>query len=305
MRVRGVAIGIVVALLWSGASAGNISVYWGQNGNEASLADTCASGNFEFVMISFLITFGNGQTPVLNLAGHCDPPSGTCKFMSDHITSCQSSGVKVFLSLGGAAGNHLIASEEDAQVVANYLWDNYLGGNSGSGPLGAAVLDGIDFDIESGTGNWELLASAVSKLSTSSKKVYLSAAPQCPYPDASLDTALQTGLFDYVWIQFYNNPPCATNLVEYWTKWTTSVSTVQTRGFYLGLPAAPGAAGSGYIEPQTLISDVLPQIQISEKYGGVMLWSKYWDEQTNYSSIIKGSVIMKPPLLEMPSFASL
>ncbi|GLJ21007.1 hypothetical protein SUGI_0383920 [Cryptomeria japonica] len=309
--VRGVAIVFVVALLCSGASAGNISIYWGQNGFEATLASTCASGNFEIVMLAFLSEFGNGRTPVLNLAGHCDPPSGTCKSLSADIESCQSSGVKVFLSLGGAWGSYSIASADDAQDVATYLWNNYLGGNSGSGPLGAAVLDGIDFDIEATTEHWDDLAKAVSALSTSSKKVYLSAAPQCPYPDNHLGVALQTGLFDYVWIQSYNNPPChyanddATNLVNSWTLWTTSVPTAQTGSFYLGLPAAPAAAPSGgYIEPDILISQVLPQIKGSSAYGGVMLWSKYYDEQTNYSSSIKDYVIRKPSLVEVPTLAS-
>ncbi|GLJ20981.1 hypothetical protein SUGI_0383480 [Cryptomeria japonica] len=310
MRARVAVISLVVALLWSGVRGGSISIYWGQRGDEATLSDTCASGNFEIVMLAFLITFGNGQTPVLNLAGHCDPPSGGCKSLSTQIESCQSRGVKVFLSLGGAVGNAMITSAEDAQEVANYLWNNYLGGNSGSGPLGPAVLDGIDFDIESTTAHWDDLAKALSKLSTNSKKVYLSAAPQCPYPDASLGSALQTGLFDYVWIQFYNNPPCqyanedASNLVNSWNHWTTSVPTAQTRSFYLGLPAAPGAAGSGYIDPHVLIEKVLPKIKPSSKYGGVMLWSKYWDEQTNYSSIIKDSVIMKLSLVELPTLAS-
>lgn len=313
MRTRGAAVSFLVALLWSGASAGGISIYWGQNGDEVSLAATCASGNFTFVMLSFLITFGNGQTPVLNLAGHCEPSTGACQSLSSDITSCQSSGVKVFLSLGGDPryGNYSIVSAEDAQNVATYLWNNYLGGNTGSGPLGAAVLDGIDFDIENTTEHWDDLARALSDLSTSSKKVYLSAAPQCPYPDAHLGTALETGLFDYVWIQSYNNPGCqysnddATNVLNSWNIWTASVPTAQTESFYLGLPAAPDAAPSGgYIEPAKLISDVLPQMKASEKYGGVMLWSKYWDEQTNYSSIIKDDVVTEPLDVQEGSLAS-
>ncbi|GLJ20982.1 hypothetical protein SUGI_0383500 [Cryptomeria japonica] len=149
-QMREVAIAMVVALLWSRASAsvGNISIYWGQNSNEASLANTCASGNFEIVMLAFLNKFGDGQTSVLNLAGHCDPPLGGCKSLSADIQSCQSRGIKVFLSLGGAVGNHTITSAKDAENVASYLWDNFLGGQSDSRPIGDAILDGIDFDIQ-------------------------------------------------------------------------------------------------------------------------------------------------------------
>ncbi|GLJ20971.1 hypothetical protein SUGI_0383230 [Cryptomeria japonica] len=295
-EIRTASITVVLALLWSGASEGSISVYWGQNGNEASLVDTCASGNFAIVLLSFLITFGDGQTPVLNLAGHCDPSSGGCQSLGADIKSCQSRGVKVFLSLGGASGSYAAATVDDTRNVTTYLWNNFLGGQSDSRPLGDAVLDGIDFDIVATTDLSENLAKAVSALSTPDKKVYLSAAPECPYPDAHLGNALQTGLFDYVWIQFYNNPSCqyadgdASDLVNSWNQWTTSITTVQTEGFFLGLPASSAAAGSGFIPTDALITKVLPQVRASPNYGGVMLWSKYYDEQTGYSSAIVEAV---------------
>ncbi|KAH9318812.1 hypothetical protein KI387_020581, partial [Taxus chinensis] len=230
----------------------------GQNGNEASLAQTCATGNFKYVILAFLPVFGNGQTPQLNLAGHCDPSSGECKKLSADIKSCQQKNILVFLSLGGGAGSYSIASAQDAQNVANYLWNNFLGGKSASRPLGDAVLDGIDFDIEATTEHWDDLARAVSALSSrGGKKVSLSAAPQCPYPDASLGKALQTGLFDYVWIQFYNNY-CqysggdASTLINLWKQWTTSIP--KTTRFFLGLPASTAAAGSGFIPAATLKS---------------------------------------------------
>lgn len=174
--------------------------------------------------------------------------------------------------------------------VANYLWNNFLGGQSDSRPLGDAVLDGIDFDIEGGTTqHWDELAKALSEFSQQ-KKVYLTAAPQCPFPDAWLGAAINTGLFDYVWIQFYNNAPCeysgnADNLKSYWNnQW----STIQAGQIFLGLPAAPAAAGSGYIPSDVLNNDVLPSIKSSSKYGGVMLWSRSFDN--GYSSAIKSNV---------------
>lgn len=180
-------------------SAG-IATYWGQNTGEGSLADACATGNYQFINIAFLTTFGSGQTPVLNLAGHCDPGANTCTTLSTDITACQSQGIQVLLSLGGAVGSYSLSSPDDATEVANYLWNNFLGGQSSNRPLGSAVLDGIDFDIESGSGQyWDDLARALSGFSPQ-RRVYLSAAPQCPFPDANLDTAIQTGLFDYVWV---------------------------------------------------------------------------------------------------------
>ena len=128
--------------------------------------------------------------------------------------------------------------------VTNYLWNNFLGGQSSSRPLGDAVLDGIDFDIQGGTTqDWDELAKALSEFS-GQRNVYLLAAPQCPFPDAWMGTAIATGLFDYVWVQFYNNPPCqysgnADNLINSWNQWTT----IEAGQVFLGSPAAPAAAG--------------------------------------------------------------
>ncbi|KAA3486729.1 hevamine-A [Gossypium australe] len=55
-------------MLLSGIDAGGIAINWGQNGNEGTLAGTCATRNCDFVNIAFLPTFGNGQTPIINLA---------------------------------------------------------------------------------------------------------------------------------------------------------------------------------------------------------------------------------------------
>lgn len=198
------------------------------------------------------------------------------------------------LSLGGGIGTYSLASKADAKNVAIYLWNNFLGGRSSSRPLGDAVLDGIDFDIESGlTSYWDDLARYLKAYGTFGKKVYLTGAPQCPYPDRFLGAALNTSLFDYVWVQFYNNPPCqytsgnTNNIINSWKLWTTRVNAGK---IFLGLPAAPQAAGSGFIPADVLTSQILPVIRKSKKYGGVMLWSKYWDDQSGYSSSIQTSV---------------
>ncbi|KAI3792989.1 hypothetical protein L1987_35601 [Smallanthus sonchifolius] len=284
----------VFSILKPSETAG-IATYWGQNTDEGTLEAACATGNYQFVNIAFLTTFGNGQTPVLNLAGHCNPGS-TCSSLSPQIQACQSQGVKVFLSIGGAVGSYSLSSPQDAQQVADYLWNNYLGGQSSSRPLGDAVLDGIDFDIESGTDQyWSDLANALNAYN-SQKEVYLSAAPQCPFPGNGvanqLYPAINAGLFDYVWVQFYNNPQCeygsgnADALLARWNEWTQ----LNTNQIFLGLPAAAGAASSGYIPPDVLTSQVLPSIKSSPKYAGVMLWNRFYDQQNGYSDAIKSSI---------------
>ncbi|KAJ4956575.1 hypothetical protein NE237_013358 [Protea cynaroides] len=270
-----------------------ISIYWGQNGNEGNLTSTCATGRYGFINIAFLYIFGNGQIPQINLAGHCNPSSGGCAVVSKGIRDCQNRGIKVMLSIGGGVGNYSLSSTSDAKNVADYLWNNFLGGSSSSRPLGDAVLDGIDFDIEAGsTQYWDDLARYLSEYSNQGKKIYLTAAPQCPYPDSHLGRALNTGLFDYVWVQFYNNPPCqyssgsVDNLLSSWKQWTSSVPATK---LFLGLPAASNAAGSGYVPVNVLNSQILPVIETSSKYGGVMLWNRYYDYKSGYSSSIKSS----------------
>ena len=273
--------------------SGGIATYWGQTDDtrEGTLADACNSGNYQFISIGFLSTFGNSQPPMLNLAAHCDtrPELNTCLRYSADIAACQQKGVKVLLSIGGAKGSYSLSSPDDAKNVADYLWNNFLGGQSPSRPLGDAVLDGIDFDIEMGTGKfWEDLARALTGYN---KKVYLSAAPQCISPDSHLSPALQTGLFDYVWVQFYNNPSCdylggPAAVLDSWNKWTM----VPGKQIFLGIPASQEkeAAGSGYISSDDLKSQILPIISKSPNYGGVMLWDRSFDK--GYSAAIKGSV---------------
>ncbi|XP_022957794.1 acidic endochitinase-like [Cucurbita moschata] len=279
---------LLAASIFRSSHAAGIAIYWGQNGNEGSLASTCATGNYQFVNVAFLSSFGNGQSPVLNLAGHCNPDNNGCAFLSSEINACQSQGVKVLLSIGGGAGSYSLSSADDAAQVANFIWNNYLGGQSSSRPLGNAVLDGVDFDIEAGSGQfWDELARKLKGLG----QVIISAAPQCPIPDAHLDTAIKTGLFDFVWVQFYNNPPCmftdgnTNNLLNSWNQW----STFPAGKLFMGLPAAPEAAPSGgFIPSDVLISQILPTIKSTSNYGGVMLWSKFFDN--GYSDAIKGSI---------------
>ncbi|XP_020204672.1 acidic endochitinase [Cajanus cajan] len=279
---------LVLLTLANGSYAGKITVYWGQNGNEGTLAEACATGNYDYVIIAFLPTFGNGQTPMINLAGHCDPSYGNgCTGLSSDIKSCQAKGIKVLLSLRADVGSHTI----DASEVATYLWNNFLGGQSPTRPLGPAVLDGIDFDIEGGSNqHWGHLARFLKGYG---KQVYITAAPQCPFPDAWIGNALTTGLFDYVWVQFYNNPPCQytsgeiSNLEYAWKQW---ISGIPANKIFLGLPASPQAAGRGFLPASDFTSKVLPAIKGSAKYGGVMLWSRYYDVQSGYSSSIKSYV---------------
>lgn len=289
-------ISFTFILLFTKSNAGSISIYWGQNGFEGTLNQTCATGRYKFVNVAFLNDFGHGQVPSLNLAGHCNPSAGACTNVGPQVEYCQSLGIKVMLSLGGAIGNYGLSSKKDAMSFSRYLWDNFLGGTSSFRPLGNVVFDGIDFAIDQSksTRYWDDLAKYLVRYNlVGRKKVYLTAAPHCQFPNKKFDKALRTGLFDYVWVQFYESPSCQYNdgdtskLLNSWKIWS---STRYIRSLFMGLPAAPWEAGNGYIPADILISQVLPIIRMSPKYEGVMLWSKYWDDTTGYSPAIVSSV---------------
>ncbi|KNA12332.1 hypothetical protein SOVF_126810 isoform A [Spinacia oleracea] len=297
-------ISLLLFSFFTRSYSGGISIYWGQNGFEGTLNETCATRRYEFVNVAFLNVFGSGQSPSLNLAGHCDPSSGGCTVVGPEVEYCQSLGVKVMLSLGGAIGNYGFSSKKDTRNFSRYLWDNFLGGKvignrgntSSYRPLGNAVFDGIDFAIDqsNSTRHWDDLARYLARYNRRGKrKVYLTAAPLCPFPSKYLDMALKTRLFDYVWVQFYGHTSCQyidgniTNLINSWNVWS---STGYIKRLFMGLPAAKWVAGNGYIPADVLKSQVLPVIKKSRDYGGVMLWSKYWDDTTGYSPAIVNSV---------------
>ena len=112
---------------------------------------------------------------------------------------------------GGASGGVVLTSNDQAETFAQSIWDNFLGGTSSTRPFGDADLDGVDLDIEGGSPlYWDVFVTKLRSLasSDSSKSYYVTAAPQCPFPDAWLGTALNAVAFDAVYVQFYNNGGC-------------------------------------------------------------------------------------------------
>ena len=116
-----------------------------------------------------------------------------------------------------------------------------------------------------------------------SKKYYLTAAPQCVYPDAADGPMLDgTVWFDAIWVQFYNNHCGLQNFnpgasfqttfnFDRWDAWAHQTSKNPDVRVYIGVPASPNAAGSGYQS----VSDLTPIIDYAatfSSFGGVMMW---------------------------------
>ena len=114
------------------------------------------------------------------------------------------------------------------------------------------------------------------------KKYYLSAAPQCVYPDAADNDMLNGAVsFDFIFIQFYNNwcgvlnftPGTATQNAfnfDVWDNWAKTVSKNKSVKLFLGIPASAGA-GAGYVSGTQLASVIAYAKQFST-FAGVMMW---------------------------------
>ena len=117
----------------------------------------------------------------------------------------------------------------------------------------------------------------------SSKQYYLTAAPQCPFPDRA-DMAMLHGTvyFDAIWVQFYNNycgllsydpsNPDNNNFnFDTWDNWAHTISKNPNVKVFVGVPASPTAAGSGYL-PASQLKPIIDHVAQFSSFGGVMMW---------------------------------
>ncbi|KAL1738842.1 glycoside hydrolase superfamily, partial [Schizophyllum fasciatum] len=263
--------------------------YWGQNSRGAvngtdtahfqkDISSYCNDDTINVLPVSFVnVFFGPGGAPVMNLANSCNNVDNatfpgtklpSCTALADDIQYCQSKGKLVTVSLGGATGSVGFESDDQASTFAQTIWNMFLGGSSSTRPFGSAVLDGVDLDIEGGSSaHYNVFVNKIRSLANgASKKYYVTAAPQCIYPDASLGGVLNAIGFDAIYgtsgfppLQFYNNPCGLPNYGQannwnfgIWDYWARHVSPNPNVKVYIGAPADPGAAGSGYVSSSTL-----------------------------------------------------
>ncbi|KAL0080089.1 carbohydrate-binding module family 19 protein [Phycomyces blakesleeanus] len=285
-----------ITILANQALAGSLVMqYWGQNSaNGASTQKPLASycdGSADVIIMSFLYQFNLGGLPVLNLANACTEfYPGTqqlnCPQVSADIKTCQSKGVKILLSLGGASGAYGFQSDDQGTAFAQTLWNLFGKGTASNRPFQDAVLDGFDLDIEGGgsTGYATLVTSLRTLFNSDSSKTYMiTAAPQCPFPDAMLGSVINAVGFDVINVQFYNNycSPTSSNFnFNAWDAWAKSTSPNKNVQIFLTVPGSPSAAGSGYVPFVQLSSIVKSVASQYSSYGGVSVW----DASQSYSN---------------------
>ncbi|GLB43356.1 putative glycosyl hydrolase 18 family protein [Lyophyllum shimeji] len=288
-------------LAYDNSRSDNLAVYYGQNSYGAThssdtanwqknLATYCQDDTINAFPLAFLnVFFSTGGLPEINMANTCNSVDsgvfpGTnlanCQFMASDIKACQARGKIITLSLGGATGSATFSSDAQAQQFADTVWNLFLGGSSSTRPFGDAVLDGVDLDIEGGSsaGYAAFVTRIRQNASGASKPYYVTAAPQCPYPDAYLGTVLNAVAFDAVYVQYnnwcglnnYNNP----NAWDFgtWDNWAKTTAINKNVKVYIGAPASSSAAGSGYVDAATLGNIAQQTRSQYSSFGGVMLW---------------------------------
>lgn len=138
--------------------------------------------------------------------------------------------------------------------------------------------------------------------SDKSKQYYLTAAPQCPYPDAADGPMLNGAVsFDAIWVQFYNNY-CGINSYvagsttqnnfnfATWDNWAKTTSKNPNVKVFLGVPANTGAGG-GYLPPSSL-GPVIQYSKTFSSFGGVMMWdASQAYANTGFISSVKSSLL--------------
>lgn len=168
------------------------------------------------------------------------------------------------------------------------IWETFGPAQSNSSanrPFGDSVVDGFDFDFEATVNNMAAFGNQLRTLmdADTSKKYYLTAAPQCPYPDAADNQMLDGAVyFDAIWVQFYNNY-CGVNSYvsgsttqnnfnfDTWDTWAKNTSKNPDVKVFLGVPANTGAASTGYESASDLVP-VINYCKTFSSFGGVMMW---------------------------------
>ncbi len=178
------------------------------------------------------------------------------------------------------------------------------GHSSVNRPFDNASVNGFDLDFESGVQHMPAFANRLrANMDAAGSGYLLTAAPQCPYPDAA-DGEMLAGAtkFDIIWVQFYNNycglPSfiSASNPGQYnfntWQEWAKNVSANPNVKVMIGAPASPQAAGSGYVSSSQLASIISYTKQFSS-FGGVMFWdmSEEYYNNPGYFAAAKSALV--------------
>jgi len=209
--------------------------------------------------------------------------SSSATVFKTQLSAAKANGMKVLISVGGQSNTFNPGNLSITQI--NELASNIISF------ISVNQLDGIDFDIEVKT-DPALLVDLLQNIRYLDANVLLTAAPQINNGqlvttgnNQDYQSAIQEGLFNYLFLQEYNTPP--QNTISY-------ISTIypiikaqvpaQTK-IVIGQPTAAVAAGAMSIyhpssgetyNTQDVTAKMLPElnkINQDSQYAGIMGWS--------------------------------
>lgn len=285
----------------SGLPAHVLTGYWQDFTNGATpltLADVPASYNL------VAVAFGNatgtpGQVGFSLDSGLSGALGGYTQqqFIGD-IQTLHARGQKVILSVGGQNGAISVADAASASEFASSVF----------ALMQQYGFDGVDIDLENGV-NPTFMAKALQELSADAGSgLIVTLAPQTIDMQSTSGDYFQLALaiksiLTLVNVQFYNSGTmngCDGNVyAEATENFLTALTCIELQGGLspsqvgLGLPAAPSAAGGGYIDP-SVVNDALSCLASGSAcgsfvppatypaIGGAMTWSINWDASNGY-----------------------
>jgi chitinase len=297
----------------------HLAVYWGQDlfgganpdaGSlwEQPLADACAGSPYDFVVLGYVTNVANGSdgTPVSfqqNFANHCTmgsqldgaPGLTNCDDIAAGVSACHQAGKKVLIAVGeqdlGLQGD--LDGGVGAQA-AQSMWDLYLGGSGTARPFVDQNLDGVDLSFQltppasPGPGYVRFAARLRELMNASGATYYLTASPQCGYPDLSLGPGMGTalgdvpGAFDALFVQFYYKASCSyspadpSGFLADLNSWQTLVRGSRPK-IFVGLWL--DSSGVGYVDRASLPM-LVNAVKNNPAFGGLALRDESFDQNS-------------------------
>ncbi|XP_065682831.1 uncharacterized protein LOC100211314 [Hydra vulgaris] len=305
---------LIISLFVKVAASNKLVVFWGQNngGAEYELEKYCESDAFDLIILEyvsyFFSTLNNDNYPEVNFTIHCDGPSSPnypikCPSIEKGIKLCQMRKKQVLISLLGSSGK-TITSYQQGKILAQRIWEMFLGGNANLGPrpFGVAILDGVNLDIKGGMGiGYPEFVNQIRYLmnSDASRNYIISASPQCIFPDVLMHSTflLQGHKINEVYIQYYNaycyigSPFFERNTY----KWFDLAANIEERypgqspALFVGLIASKRKQHYQEIEK---VASIYDRLKTFPNFGGFMLYDAGLDGQNiiggiKYSDHIK------------------
>lgn len=98
--------------------------------NNNLLAYCTSDAGIDIIVLAFLHSSGNRNHVPSGTIGQSFSITNTgegqdCGSLASAITKCQSKGIKIMLSLGGAVGSYTLSSNDEAAAIGNSLWELY------------------------------------------------------------------------------------------------------------------------------------------------------------------------------------